>query len=167
VNRRNFLKSIPAAFAALKALTLPSVAEALTETPVTGILRRGTQTFEIVPTSAFEETHRNTLPCTTLERELDIANEYEDEDDVDDDWNYGRSTEAVSASGTQLSYDGVVIGDIAEIKAPELNRMSIDATSHHGSDAHYMTGLQRREPISFQISFEPGADLSRLIPEDK
>lgn len=153
MNRRNFLKSIPVAIASLKAFTLPSMAKAAP------VLRQGVEQFKIVfPDQTawlfsgyVSGKSDDSLSITSTGAHMWTHDEYDDED---------VSTEALSASGTTISYDNKMIGDIIDIVPPSGLRVE-SATHHHDAD-DYVVGLIRREPFNFQISFAPGADVSHL-----
>jgi hypothetical protein len=161
VNRRNFLKSLPAIFAALKTVSLP-VGEPLPSAPdwETGAkrlkdmldmldARTFTVTFPDQTVWQFDGFITNVNPSAAIDTFVETAVKI-------------RPTgapailvgepdpEAAKTLGVQVSMDGQPIGNLMEITLPEI-RQDVVVVNHDDDHVTYVSGLKRMTDMEITL----------------
>src|SRR4051812_44863276 len=70
----------------------------------------------------------------------------------------GLESHGISAHGTLITRNGVVIGELRDITPPPLSRKTIETTTQNSSDDSYVVGIRRKGELSFTVSFLPSGD---------
>lgn len=67
--------------------------------------------------------------------------------------------DAISAHGTLLYVNGIVVGRVRDISGPVKTRNIFDASTHNDDDDIVVVGIRRKQPLTFQINYLPGTPL--------
>ena len=65
---------------------------------------------------------------------------------------------AVSAQGTIIHRNGVLIGELRNITPPPLSRNPIEITTHNETDAAWIVGIRRKGTLDLEVGFLPSGD---------
>lgn len=150
MKRRTFLASLPAIFAALKTVTLPTPAAAVpTEAPVTGILRSGEQTFTITFPDQSKWSMQGVVTSQGVNAPFDGLVEVVTK--VRPIASTSTFTPAPKRASPQelttVEVNGVPVGNLLDVGVPSMSRQAFDVTSDpaFGGDGaeHYVMGTLR------------------------
>lgn len=59
----------------------------------------------------------------------------------------------ISAHGTTIKRNGVLIAELRDITSPALTRNTIDTTTHNDDEDSFVVGIRRKGDMTFQINY--------------
>ena len=175
ISRRAFLASIPALYAALKNIDLDMEPVKVLLPPVepppsvlggTSLLQKFRVDFPDGASLSFNGfvTHAETqLPVdslATVQMDIQPTGEMEYTPPVKGQRRRPNRKDAIEANATEVSFNGKSLGDVQEIRLPQVRRTMIDISTIQDSAPNFMEGLRRPTPLMLTVAWDEKAPVS-------